>query len=65
MFFLASQPPYPLSQQVTGPEMTSYPCTCRKLHPCRSGRVFVLVQDAVKSVVSADGEVSESPGVLD
>jgi hypothetical protein len=36
--------------------MIRVPCACRKCHPCRSGGVVVLVEDAAQLWVSADVE---------
>jgi hypothetical protein len=41
------------------------PCTCRKIRPCRSGGMFVLVQDTAEAVASADVEVGEPVRVGD
>jgi hypothetical protein len=30
------------------------PCTCRKCHPGRSGRVFVLVEKSAETVMAMD-----------
>ena len=34
-------------------------CPCRKPHPCRSGGMFVFVQDAAEAVASSDVEVRD------
>jgi hypothetical protein len=36
------------------------PCRCRKPHPCWSGGMVVLVEDAVESITSSDDEVIQS-----
>jgi hypothetical protein len=35
-------------------------CRCRKPHPCWSGGMVVLVEDAVESITSSDDEVIQS-----
>jgi hypothetical protein len=45
---------------ITHAENGGGPCACRKPHPCRSGGMFVFVQDASKPITSSDPE----PGYL-
>jgi hypothetical protein len=47
------------------PQPYREPCGCRKPRPCRSGGLFVFVDDAAEAVTSVDGKVGDRVGIGD